>query len=178
MDIETLSSREVYRNPWITVREDVIKRPDGSTALYGVIDRADFVLVIPRDGDRFHLVEQFRYPVGVRCLEFPQGHAPCESPLEMAQRELREETGFTAATWHRLGRLHAAHGMCSQCYEVWLAEDLTPGPPELEHEEQDMRQFTIDKNELERMMAEGEFPDAHSLAAYALLSRWDARQVG
>lgn len=174
-DIVQVSSREVYRNPWICVREDVIRRPDGSTAIYGVIDRADFVLIIPRAGDRFHLVEQFRYPVGVRCLEFPQGHAPCATTREMAERELLEETGFTAARWHCLGRLHAAHGMCSQRYEVWLAEELTAGPPQLEHEEQDMQQFSVTREEFHRMMSDGRMVDAHSLAAYALLAQWDAR---
>jgi hypothetical protein len=64
--IERMSSREVYRNSWMTVREDAIRRPDGSHGIYGVIDKPTYALVVARDGDLFHLVEQFRYPIGLR----------------------------------------------------------------------------------------------------------------
>ena len=62
--METVRSREVYANPWMTVREDEVRRADGSDGIYGVVDKPDYALVIPLDGDRLHLVEQFRYPVG------------------------------------------------------------------------------------------------------------------
>ena len=71
--MRTTSSREVYRNPWIRVREDVLERDDGSAGLYGVVERDDFGLVIPAERDGFWLVEQYRYPLGRRCWEFPQG---------------------------------------------------------------------------------------------------------
>ena len=60
----------------MTLREDDIRRPDGSTGIYGVVDKPTYALVIAPDGDRFHLVEQFRYPLGLRRWEFPQGTAP------------------------------------------------------------------------------------------------------
>ena len=74
-----VASREVYRSRWMTVREDQIRRLDGSYGSYGVIDKPDYALVIARDGDRFCLVEQFRYPLGLRRWEFPQGTAPDRS---------------------------------------------------------------------------------------------------
>ena len=58
--IQRVGSREVYRNNWMTLREDAIRRPDGSTGIYAVVDKPTYALVIPRDGDRFCLVEQFR----------------------------------------------------------------------------------------------------------------------
>ena len=58
--MRTTSSREVYRNPWIRVREDVLERDDGSAGLYGVVERDDFGLVIPAERDGFWLVEQYR----------------------------------------------------------------------------------------------------------------------
>ena len=61
--IKTVSSKLVYQNPWTKVREDVVERADGSRGLYGVIDKIDFTLVIPRQGDDLWLVEQYRYPV-------------------------------------------------------------------------------------------------------------------
>lgn len=72
--IERMSSREVYRNSWMTVREDAIRRPDGSHGIYGVIDKPTYALVVARDGDLFHLVEQFRYPIRLRRWEVPQEH--------------------------------------------------------------------------------------------------------
>ena len=77
--IHRVASREVYRNNWLTLREDDIRCPDGSPGIYAVIDKPTYALVIPRDGGRFHMVEQFRYPLGMRRWEFPQGTAPGRS---------------------------------------------------------------------------------------------------
>ncbi|MGH3622808.1 MAG: ADP-ribose pyrophosphatase, partial [Sciscionella sp.] len=74
--METLDSREVYANSWMSVREDNVRRQDGSLGVYGVVDKPDFALIVALDGDRLHLVEQFRYPVSGRRWEFPQGTAP------------------------------------------------------------------------------------------------------
>lgn len=74
--IRQVSTREVYRNNWLTLREDAIERPDGSDGIYAVVDKPTYALVIPHDGERFHLVEQYRYPLGLRRWEFPQGTAP------------------------------------------------------------------------------------------------------
>ena len=105
--METLGSRQVYANPWMTVREDEIRRPDGSTGSYGVVDTPDIALVIPVDGDRLHLVEQYRYPVAGRRWEFPSGTADQpgdEDAAVLAARELREETGLVAGSLTSSGR--------------------------------------------------------------------------
>jgi hypothetical protein len=73
-DIETLATRVVYENRWMRVREDSIRRRDGSDGIYGVIEKPDFVVIVPVEQDRrLHLVQQFRYPVGGRYWELPQG---------------------------------------------------------------------------------------------------------
>jgi 8-oxo-dGTP pyrophosphatase MutT (NUDIX family) len=170
--MESKGSREIYANPWMRLREDSIVRPDGSGGIYGVVDKPDYALVIPLDGDRLHLVEQFRYPLGLRRWEFPQGTAPNRAdadPLELARRELREETGLRAATMTRIGLLDVAPGMSSQRGQVFLATGLTEGPPERELEEQDMRSAWFSRAKVESMMAGGEITDAQSIAAYALL---------
>ncbi|SFK51393.1 8-oxo-dGTP pyrophosphatase MutT, NUDIX family [Amycolatopsis sacchari] len=162
----------MYRNNWMTVREDAIRRPDGSDGIYGVVDKPRYALVIPLDGDRLHLVEQFRYPVGLRRWEFPQGTAPDLAevdPLELAARELREETGLIAGKLEDLGLLDVAPGMSSQRGRVYLATDLTEGPHEREHEEQDMRTAWFTRAEFEQLVKRGEITDAQSIAAYALL---------
>jgi 8-oxo-dGDP phosphatase len=174
--IERLSTREVYRNSWMTLREDAIRRQDGSDGIYAVIDKPTYALVIARspaeNGDRFRLVEQFRYPLGLRRWEFPQGTAPDLAdvePAELAARELREETGLRAATMTALGMLDVAAGMSSQRGRVFLATELTEGAPDREHEEQDMRSAWFGRSALEQMIRDGEITDAQSIAAWALL---------
>ena len=170
--METVSSRLVYANPWIAVREDTVRRPDGSTGPYGVVDSPDIALVIAAEGDRLQLVEQYRYPVGGRRWEFPSGTADPDldgGPGEVAARELREETGLTAGRLSRLGTLDVAPGMLSLRCHVFLATDLTHGEPQRELAEQDMRSAWFGREEVERMVADGTMTDAKSAAAYALL---------
>jgi 8-oxo-dGDP phosphatase len=169
--IVRVASREVYRSRWMTVREDQIRRLDGTPGTYGVIDRPDYALVIAQDEDRFCLVEQFRYPLGLRRWEFPQGTAPDRVDLEpaaLAERELREETGLRADSMVCLGLLDVAAGLTSQRGRVFLATGITEGQHEREHEEQDMRSAWFSRGEVERMIIEGEITDAQSLAAWAL----------
>lgn len=169
--IERLASHEVYRSRWMTLREDEIRRPDGSHGSYAVIDKPDYALVIARDGDRFCLVEQFRYPLGLRRWEFPQGTAPDlvdVEPATLAERELREETGLRAESMVLLGLLDVAPGMSSQRGRVFLATGITEGEHEREHEEQDMHSAWFSRAEVEQMIVDGDITDAQSIAAWAL----------
>ncbi|WP_308283132.1 NUDIX hydrolase [Pseudonocardia nigra] len=177
--METLSSRQVYANNWMTVREDAVRRPDGTDGIYGVIDKPTYALVIPRDGDRLHLVEQFRYPVRRRRWEFPAGTAPDRAevdPADLAVQELEEETGLRAGRLELIGHLDVAPGMSSQTGTVWLATDLTAGPTRREATEQDMRAAWFTAQEFEAMAARGEITDSQSLAAYLLLTLHDRRR--
>jgi 8-oxo-dGTP pyrophosphatase MutT (NUDIX family) len=171
--MRALSSREVYRNKWMSVREDETELPDGSHGIYGVVDKPDFALIIPRERDgSLWLVEQYRYPVGRRALEFPQGswtNPGAGSPAELAAAELREETGLRADELHHLGHLCTAYGFCSQGYDVWLATGLHEGDHAREATEQDMRQLRVPREEFERLIRAGEVIDGATLAAYSLL---------
>ncbi|MHA6784958.1 NUDIX domain-containing protein [Pseudonocardia saturnea] len=176
--METISSRQVYANSWMTVREDAVRRPDGSDGIFGVVDKPTAAVVVPRDGDRLHLVEQFRYPVGERRWEFPMGTAPDRAELDptlLAARELEEETGLVAGRMELLGRLAIAPGMSSQREHVFLASELTEGPPDREHQEQDMRTAWFTVAAFEEMVRDGRIVDAQTLAAYLLLVLHDRR---
>ncbi|GAY12390.1 ADP-ribose pyrophosphatase [Pseudonocardia sp. N23] len=168
-----MSSRQVYANSWMTVREDAIRRADGSNGIYGVIDKPTYALVVPRDDEgRLHLVEQFRYPVCARRWEFPAGTAPDRAaphPDDLAVQELVEETGLAAGRMELLGTIDVAPGMSSQRGHVYLATELTQGPAQREATEADMRAGWFTPAEFEAMIDEGAVADAQTLAAYALL---------
>ncbi len=169
--IECVASREIYRNRWLVLREDEIRRPDGSRGIYSVVDKTTYALVMPYDGDRFRLVEQFRYPLGARRWEFPQGSAPDRveaEPADLARRELREETGLRATSFEALGLLDVAAGMSSQRGWVFLATGITEGDADREHEEQDMRSAWFSRDDVEQMIRSGVIADAQSIAAYGL----------
>ncbi len=165
----------MYANNWMTVREDVIRRPDGTEGIYGVVDKPHFALVIAREsgsgGDRFALVEQFRYPLGLRRWEFPQGTVGLTDlePAALAARELREETGLSADTMTLLGMLDLAAGLSSQRGHVFLATGITEGDADREHEEQDMQFAWLSRRQIECMMRDGDLTDAQSIAAWTLL---------
>ncbi|APW37727.1 ADP-ribose pyrophosphatase [Rhodoferax koreense] len=170
-EIQTIATRIAYQNPWMTVREDRIVRASGAIGLYGVVEKPDFALVVPVQDGRMHLVQQYRYPVGERFWEFPQGSTTGGEVDRQAQAatELREETGFTAAEWRYAGNLFAAYGYTKQGFDVYLATQLTPGPTELESEEEGLisRDFSID--EVERMILDGVIRDGSTVAAFGLL---------
>ncbi len=168
----TLSSRIAYENPWTRVREDLIRRPDGSDGLYGVVERPDFVVVAPLQDGCVTLVEQYRYPVRARMWEFPMGmweQAPETAPEVLAAAELREETGWIADRMVYAGEILQGPGYCSQRGHIFLATNLTRGETAREPSEQDMitREFTLP--ELEAMICSGTIQDAMTVAAFGLL---------
>jgi 8-oxo-dGDP phosphatase len=168
-DIKTLSSRVVYENPWMSVREDAIERPDGSPGIYSVVDKGNYAVVVPYENDGFWMVEQYRYPVGERSWEFPMGTYPDRrmgEPLELAKRELLEETGFSAGAWELLGELYCVPGFSSQAGHVYLATELVAGEFDREHEEQDMRQAWFSRRDVETMLRDGTIKDAQTVACY------------
>jgi len=171
--IETLGSRVVYENRWMRVREHAIRRRDGSSGIYGVVEKPDFVVIVPvEDDDRLHLVQQFRYPVHGRYWELPQGsweHAPGADPMAVAQGELREETGLAAARMTYAGHLFEAYGYSNQGYHIFLATGLRRGAGSLEREEQDLVTQVFPISEVERMIRNGEIKDSTTIAALSLL---------
>jgi 8-oxo-dGTP pyrophosphatase MutT (NUDIX family) len=175
--IRRVASREVYRNPWLRLREDDIEYADGSAGTYAVVEKQDFVTVLPQADGGFWLVQQFRYPVGSREWEFPQGgwsHGGSGTPAELAVAELAEETGLRAGEWTQLGRLFAGYGFSTQSFDVFLARDLTPGPTQREASEQDMVHRWFAESDVRAMIRDGSFADSHSVAALALYDLYAA----
>jgi ADP-ribose pyrophosphatase len=130
-------------------------------------------VIVPLEADRrIHLVQQYRYAVGARYWEFPQGSWEQTSgadPAEVARGELREVTGLIAASRVHAGHLFEAYGYSNQGYHVYLATDLRRGKIALDHEEQDLISQVFPLQEVERMIRDGEIKDATTIAAFGLL---------
>ena len=121
------SSREIYRNAWISVREDDVVRPDGVPGTYGVVTvNRPAVFVVPvTGGGEVIMIRQRRYTTGAESLEVPGGGMDDDEPLVAAARELREETGYAAGTWRDLGPVYSLNGVADAPGRVFLATDLT-----------------------------------------------------
>jgi 8-oxo-dGTP pyrophosphatase MutT (NUDIX family) len=126
----TLSHRTVYRNPWLSVREDSVIRPDGTEGIYGVVEIPPSCgIVAIRDDSQIALVGQWRYVHDKFSLEIPTGGSEAgETPLEAAQRELAEETGLRAGQWTGLGSIDNSNGVTTDVAHIFLARDLRSGP--------------------------------------------------
>jgi ADP-ribose pyrophosphatase len=177
--IVTLASREVYRNAWMRVREDHILRSNGQPGIYGVIEKDDAAIIIPIDGERIWLVEQFRYTIQKRVWELPQGgwEMYIDDPEELARGELREELGLHAEEMIYLGATWIAYGFNRQKQHVFIAKGLTPVEKDPDPEEHDLMMKSVPVSEFERMMLDGEVRDDCTLAAWALYLLWIRQQV-
>lgn len=172
MSIKTLSTREIYRNRWISLREDRIRHDSGTEGIYSVVTKPDCALVIPRQGDDLFLVEQYRYTVQGRYMEFPQGtweENAAATPEMVAARELQEETGLHAGKMTYLGPLFLAYGLMNQRMHTFLAEDLTQGEASPAPEEGDLVCKRVAIKAFEAGILNGTILDACSVAAYGLL---------
>lgn len=135
---KTNSISEVYDNPWIRVEHHEVTTPSGKAGIYG---KAHFknkaIAIVPLDSDgNTWLVGQYRYALDSYSWEIPMGGGPLNIPILLsAQRELKEETGLTAAKWTELQVIHTSNSVTDEVGHIFLAEELTEGQPEFEDTE-------------------------------------------
>ena len=173
---KTLASKEIYDNPWIKIREDKIINPGGGNGIYGVVSFKNKAIgIVPVDEQGYtYLVGQYRYTLNEYSWEIPEGGGPLGiEPLESAKRELKEETGFAAAKWTNLGRLHTSNSVTDEEGFIFLAQGLIAGESEPEESEELVVKKIHLKKAVEMVMS-GEITD--SLAMIGLLKA--ARYLG
>lgn len=165
----TRSTRTVYENRWIHVREDEVTGPHGD-GIYGVVRMqhpAVFVVALD-ERERVCFVELERYTTG-RSLEVPAGGSDGEDPLHAAKRELLEETGVTASDWSSLGRMNALNGIADAPEYVFLARGLTMTNAAASQREEGIDAVRwIPFAEALELVASGEVSDGETIGALAL----------
>jgi ADP-ribose pyrophosphatase len=125
---KTVTTREVYRNRWMRLREDMAEMPNGKTTLYGVIECADCVGVLPFvDEDHVVMVRQFRYVFGEdNRWEMPTGGVqPGETAESAARRELREEAGYEAAELQLVSTYYTSKSIMREVGHLYIGRSLT-----------------------------------------------------
>ena len=163
---QTRSTRPVYENRWIKVREDMALLPDGRTTIYGVVDAGDCVGILPFvDADTVLLVGQYRYVAQGFYWEIPTGAQHAGENLEQAaQRELAEEAGREADQLVKLCDFHTSKIIMRETAYLYLARDLRPASQQPDATEFiERREFLF--AEVVRMVERAEIKDAMSVIA-------------
>lgn len=168
---QTMDARVVYRNPWITVTEFAVIRPDGTPGIYGVVDPGPNASVVALDADgQVWLAREYVYPVHDYVLKIASGKVEDgEEPRAAARRELAEELGIVAERWTPLGAYFTSSGVSPQTSHLYLARDLTIGEARREGTEDIERRRMPLRAAVEASLG-GEIRDA--TAALALLRAW------
>lgn len=166
-------SKDIYDNPWISVREDQVINPSGNPGIYGVVHFKNKAIgIIPIDENGYtYLVGQYRYSLDEYSWEIPMGGGPIEIDiLESAKRELKEETGFTARKWTNIARIHTSNSVTDEEGFVFLAEDLIAGETEFEDTE-DLQIKKISIRAAVQMVMDNEITDSLSVAGLLKVAR-------
>ncbi len=170
---KTNQTREIYDNPWISVREDQVTNPAGNPGIYGVVHfKSKAIGIIPVDEEGYtYLVGQYRYALEEYSWEIPMGGGALDIDiLESAKRELKEETGLTAEKWTNIARIHTSNSVTDEEGFVFLAEKLTLGETEFEDTE-DLKIKKLHLKEAVEMVMREEITDSLSVAGLLKVAR-------
>lgn len=175
-----VQQEELLHGHFLHVLRDTVRLPNQNLATREYVVHPGAVMVIPMldtpEGLRLVMERQFRYPVGQVMTEFPAGKLdPGEDPWLCAQRELLEETGYTARQWARAGVLHPVIAYSTEVIEIWFAKDLTLGERQLDTDEF-LDVFTASPAELMAACQQGLLTDAKTLTGLLWLQNVQSGQ--
>ena len=167
--MEEISREVIYQGRAFDVHRVKVRMPDQAEKLYDLVQHRGAVVIVPLDEQGCLLfVQQYRLGAGAEMLELPAGVLEAgEQPEHCARREIREETGLAAETWHKLGELFIAPGYCTEYQYIYLASGLSPAPLQPDSDEF-IRLVRIPVKEAYQMVREGAIKDGKTLAALLL----------
>jgi ADP-ribose pyrophosphatase len=171
---------EILRGRFLHAFRDTVRLPNKNLSTREYVVHPGAVMVIPMldtpEGLRLVMERQFRYPVGQVMTEFPAGKLdPGEDPWLCAQRELQEETGYTARQWARAGVLHPVIAYSTEVIEIWFAKELSLGERQLDTDEF-LDVFTASPAELMAACQQGRLTDAKTLTGLLWLQNVQSGQ--
>ena len=170
---DRISGEDIYGGIFLNMKRDQVRLPDGQQAAreYLTHPGAVAIVAILEDG-RVLLERQYRYPITKACIEIPAGKLEIgEDHLLCAQRELEEETGYTARRWSYIRRIHPVISYSTELIDIYLAEDLVPGPSKLDDEEF-LDVFAAPLEQLIAWVEEGEITDVKTTISAYWLDRY------
>jgi 8-oxo-dGTP pyrophosphatase MutT (NUDIX family) len=171
---KTLSTKIVYQNPWMRIREDAIIRPDGTEGIYGVMESRNSVAITAlNEKNEVYIIRSFKYPVSEWSWGLPGGGGEDEDALIASKRELAEETGITANEWNVLGETRVSSGLMTERMAVLLARDLTFGE-KIDADDSDLisEGKFVSFDTIDEMIKDHQIDDAQTVTGLYLALRW------
>ena len=167
-----ISGEGVYEGIVLKMKRDTVSLPDGQHALREYLEHPGAVAILAvLDDGRILLERQYRYPISQAVIEIPAGKLNVgEDPLLCAQRELQEETGYTAKRWSKIRRIHPVISYSTEFIDIYLAESLIPGPARLD-EEEFLDVFAAPLEELLEWVESGKITDVKTIISTYWLER-------
>lgn len=163
---KTLSSKVVYQNPWITVREDKVLRPNGQEGIYGTLQKGGSVFIVAVNKKKeIFFVGQQRYTTKKYSLEIPAGGMEKDKPLVAAKRELWEETGLKSKKWKKIGMIQIHNSISPDVGHMYLAQEVYQTGDNKQWEEgiYGLQKFSL--SQVFDLIQKGKLTDCPSLAA-------------
>ena len=171
-----ISGEGVYDGIFLKMKRDTVSLPDGQYALREYLEHPGAVAILAiLDDGRVLLERQYRYPIAQAVIEIPAGKLNTgEDPLLCAQRELQEETGYTAKHWSKIRRIHPVISYSTEFIDIYLAEGLSQGPARLD-EEEFLDVFASPLEELLNWVETGKITDVKTIISTYWLERRRSR---
>jgi ADP-ribose pyrophosphatase len=170
---DRISSEDIYGGIFLNMKRDQVRLPDGQQAAREYLTHPGAVAIVAiLDDGRVLLERQYRYPIAKACIEIPAGKLEIgEDHLLCAQRELEEETGYTAKRWSYIRRIHPVISYSTELIDIYLAEELIPGPSKLDDEEF-LDVFAAPLEQLIAWVEQGEITDVKTTISAYWLDRY------
>lgn len=165
-----LSSKQIYKNKWLSLREDSVLTPENKKGIYSVVEIAsDFLFVVAvNNRNEIYLTKQYRYPVNTETWEIPGGQIDGDKPEKAALRELEEETGYSSQDLSKIGEIFADTGISNSLGHVFLAQKLKWVSDELDTADGIIETQAFSIPTIHEMIVSGNIKCPHSISAFYL----------